>query len=197
MSAPLALTGMGEMLVALAIGTAFGAVLERSGLGSARKLMGQFTLKDLAVFKVMFTAIVTAMLGVFWLSRMGWLDLSRVYVPETFIVPQLAGGVIFGVGFAIAGLCPGTSCVAAATGRLDGLATMGGMLTGVLVIGLALPRMQSFYESTARGAFTLSALTGLPNGLIVFGITALALAGFAGAARVERWSASRANEAQP
>src|SRR6185503_18302804 len=123
------------LLIALAIGIAFGFTLERAGLGSAPKLAGQFYLTDFTVFKVLFSAIVTAMLGAFWLGRLGILDLSAVYVPETWLVPQLAGGVVFGAGFVIAGLCPGTSCVAAASGRGDGAAVVGGMFTGVLVTG--------------------------------------------------------------
>jgi hypothetical protein len=58
---------MNSLLFASTIGVAFGWTLERAGLGSARKLVGQFYLNDLTVFKVMFSAIVTAMLGVFWL----------------------------------------------------------------------------------------------------------------------------------
>ncbi len=99
--------GVGASLcVALGIGFAFGFSLERAGLGSARKLAGQFYLTDLTVIKVMFTAIVTAMLGTFWLSRVGLLDLDRVYVPETFVLPQLVGGLLFGFGFAVAGSVP-------------------------------------------------------------------------------------------
>jgi uncharacterized membrane protein YedE/YeeE len=121
MTAPLPLSlGSGSaaaLAVAFGVGLGFGWWLERAGLGSASKLMGQFHLTDLAVFKVLFSAIVTAMLGLFWLSRIGVVDLSRVYVPETFVLPQLVGGLVFGAGMALAGLCPGTSCVAAATGR--------------------------------------------------------------------------------
>ena len=96
----------GSLFLAFVIGIAFGWTLERAGLGSARKLVGQFYLTDFTVFKVMFSAIVTAMLGVFWLARVGVLDLSQVYVPETFLVPQLVGGLIFGAGFALAGSVP-------------------------------------------------------------------------------------------
>src|SRR4029079_17879343 len=71
------------MIAAIAIGIAFGFALERAGLGSARKLAGQFYLTDLTVFKVMFTAIVVATLGAFWLGRLGVLDLAHVYVPQT------------------------------------------------------------------------------------------------------------------
>jgi uncharacterized membrane protein YedE/YeeE len=178
MSAPLA--------YAVAIGFAFGFALERAGLGDARKLAGQFYLTDLTVLKVMFSAIVTAMLGAFWLGRLGVLDLSRVYVPETSLWPQLAGGLLFGAGFVGAGLCPGTSCVAAATGRGDGLLVMVGMFAGVLTTGLAFASLRGFYESTARGSLTWPQLLHVPYGVVVCAVVAMALAVFRVAEIVER-----------
>lgn len=169
------------MITAFAIGIAFGFALERAGLGSARKLIGQFYLTDFTVFKVMFSAIVTAMLGAFWLSRLGVVDLSTIYVPRTWLLPQLAGGLIFGVGFVVAGLCPGTSCVAAATGRWDGLAVVAGIFAGVLVTPFG-----SFAERTPRGAWTLPELLHVPYGVVVFAVVLMALAGFAAAERLEK-----------
>jgi hypothetical protein len=177
---------MNPFVIAALIGIAFGWTLERAGLGSAPKLAGQFYLTDLTVFKVMFSAIVTAMLGAFWLSRLGVLDLSQVYVPETFLLPQLAGGLLFGAGFVIAGLCPGTSCVAAATGRGDGAMVMLGMFSGVLVTGLAFAPLRRFYESTARGSLTLPEFLHVPSGVVVVAIVAMALIGFQVAERVEK-----------
>jgi uncharacterized membrane protein YedE/YeeE len=191
--APLELGPRGALGAALVVGVAFGWCLERAGLGSARKLVGQFYLTDLTVFKVMFSAIVTAMLGAFFLARLGVLDLGRVYVPETFLAPQLAGGLAFGVGFALAGLCPGTSCVAAVTGRLDGLAVVGGIFLGVLGTGAAVPAFQSFFDGTARGSYTIPDALGLPYGVVAFGVVLMALGGFALAERIEsRQSSSRA-----
>jgi uncharacterized protein len=178
--------GPASLIAAVVIGIAFGWTLERAGLGSARKLTGQFYFTDLTVFKVMFSAILVAMLGAFWLGRIGVLDLSRVYVPETFLLPQLIGGIVFGAGFVVAGLCPGTSCVAAATGRVDGLFVVLGMFSGVLVTGLAFAPLLSFYESTSRGSLTLPQLTHIPYGVIVFAIVAIALAGFRAAEFIER-----------
>ena len=166
------------LAAAVAIGIAFGWALERAGLGSAPKLAGQFYLTDLTVFKVMFSAIVTAMLGAFWLGRLGLLDLARVYVPETYLLPQLAGGLLFGAGFVVAGLCPGTSCVAAATGRGDGALVMLGMWSGVLATGLAFRSLSGFYESTARGSITLPQLLHVPYGVVVCGVVAMALVAF-------------------
>jgi uncharacterized membrane protein YedE/YeeE len=175
-----------SLAAALPIGIAFGWCLERAGLGSARKMMGQFQLTDLTVFKMMFSAIVTAMLGLFWLSWLGVLDLGRVYLPETFLLPQLVGGMIFGAGMALAGLCPGTSCVAAATGRIDGAVAVVGFFLGVLATGATLPVMQRAYLSTSRGGYTLAAALGVPHGVIVCAVVGIALGGFVVAERVER-----------
>jgi hypothetical protein len=174
-----------DLLIASAIGFAFGFAIERAGLGSARKLTGQFFLTDLTVFKVMFTAIVTAMLGTFWLGRLGLMDFALLYVPDTYLIAQVTGGLIFGAGFALAGLCPGTSCVAAASGRGDGAAVAGGLFTGVLVTGLFFGPLQRLYGAGGHGAWTLPQLLNLPYGLVVFGVVIMALAGFAAAERIE------------
>ncbi|HLJ50549.1 MAG TPA: YeeE/YedE thiosulfate transporter family protein [Bryobacteraceae bacterium] len=176
----------GALVAAPLLGVAFGWLLERGGLGSAPRLAGQFYLTDLRVFKVMFSALVTAMLGAFWLDRFGFIDLRLVELPETFLLPQALGGALFGVGFLIAGLCPGTSCVAAAAGRLDGLGVVGGMLGGVVLFNGSFPWVERFYQSTARGAMTLSDVMPVPRGLVVAMVTAAALGGFVVAERLER-----------
>ena len=178
-----------SFVVAVGIGVAFGAVLERAGLGSATKLAGQFYFTDFAVFKVMFSAIVTAMLGVYGLSWLGLLDLGQLTVPPTWLLPQLAGGLLFGVGFVMGGLCPGTSCVAAASGRLDGLALIAGMLGGTLLFGELFPWLARFYSSTAMGHYTLPQLLHLPAVDTVGLVTAAALAAFW---LLDRWERRRA-----
>ena len=174
------------LLLALLIGIAFGVALEQAGLGNAAKLAGQFYLTDFTVLKVMLSAILTAMLGAFWLGRLGLIDLGSVYVPETFLWPQLVGGLVFGFGFALAGLCPGTACVSAASGRLDGLAAVGGIFAGVLGAGLFMPVLATFYGSGARGTLTLPGVTGLPYGVLVLIVVLAALAAFRLVAWAER-----------
>jgi uncharacterized membrane protein YedE/YeeE len=198
MTSPLVAIGSlsdGVGLVAgLLIGVGFGWFLERSGMGSAPKLAGQFYLRDLTVFKVMFTAIVTAMLGVFWLGWLGVVDVARIYVPETFIYPQLIGGLVFGAGFVMGGLCPGTSCVAASTGRIDGMMVVLGMLLGVLGTGISFRAIESLYNSGARGSFTLPQLLGIPYGVVAFAVVVLAITGFKVAEVVERRTATRSTK---
>jgi uncharacterized protein len=172
--------------IALLVGIAFGWFLERGGMGNARKLAAQFYLRDMTVFKMLFTAVITTMLGIFWLGRVGWLEPSLVYVPPTWVVPQLLGGIVFGVGFVMGGLCPGTSCVAASSGRWDGLAVLAGMLFGILLFGEAFPVLERLYSATPAGTLTLPEVLGLPYPLTVLLVTALGVAAFRGAESLER-----------
>lgn len=186
-----------SLIVAFIIGIGFGFFLERAGFGSARKLCAQFYLTDLAVFKVMFTAIITAMVGLFWLSWIGLVDLSLVYVNPTYLVPQTVGGLILGMGFVIGGYCPGTSCVAAVTGRLDGFVYLGGLIVGIFIFGEIFPLISGFYESTAMGQVTIPQFIGMSYGLVVFLVVLMAIGGFAGASWVEKKFAPKVKESRP
>ena len=96
-----------SFILAFVIGIGFGFFLERAGFGSGRKLAAQFYLRDLSVLKVMFTAIITAMTGLYLLSRFGMVDLSLVYLGPTFLVPQIVGGLLLGFGFVTADIVRG------------------------------------------------------------------------------------------
>jgi hypothetical protein len=180
-----------SLVLAFVLGIGFGFFLERAGFGSARKLVSQFYLDDLAVFKVMFTAIVTAMLGVTYLSWMGILDLSQVYLVPTYLLPQVIGGLVLGVGFVVGGYCPGTAIAATATGRLDGLFYGLGVYGGTLLFAEAYPWVRALHQATPVGQTTIPQYFGLPFGLVVFAVVLMALGGFAGAGWVERKMAAR------
>ena len=179
------------LVVAVMIGIAFGFVLERAGLGNGRKLAAQFYLNDLTVFKVMFTAILTALLGLFWLGQSGVVDASLILLSPTYLVPQIIGGLLFGAGFVVGGYCPGTSCVAAGSGKLDGLAVFGGIMAGILIYGEMYPRIRDFAESTSMGRISFPELLSIRPGVVVALVTLLALGGFALAERVERSHGNR------
>jgi hypothetical protein len=184
-----------SLVIAFLIGIGFGFFLERAGFGSSKKLAAQFYFTDLTVFKVMFTAIITAMVGVYYLSVIGFVDLSLVYLTPTFLLPQIVGGLILGVGFVVGGYCPGTSCVAASTGRIDGMVYLLGIIFGIFVFGEVFPLVSNFYVSTPMGQITLPQISGLPYGLLVFLVVLMALGGFAGAEWVEKKMASKKAEA--
>jgi len=101
------------------------------------------------------------------------------------VVPQVLGGLLFGAGFVICGLCPGTSCVAASSGKLDGVAVIAGMLGGVLLFAEALPLIGPLYEATPLGPLTLPEVLNVPYGVVVAGVTGMALVAFRIAERSE------------
>lgn len=175
-----------SLIVAFIIGIAFGFALERGGFGNARILAAQFYFSNMRVLKVMFTAIVTAMLGIYYLSVIGFMDLSLVYVSNTYIVPQVVGGLILGVGFVIGGYCPGTSVVSFSTGRLDGLVYILGVMAGIFVFGEMFPLIENFYYSTNLGSLTIPQYFDMSYGLVVFFVVLMALGAFAAAEWAEK-----------
>ncbi|MBI3005235.1 MAG: YeeE/YedE family protein [Ignavibacteriales bacterium] len=180
-----------SLVVAFVIGIGFGFFLERAGFGSGRKLTAQFYFYDMTVFKVMFTAIITAMVGLYYLSVLGFVDLSLVYQMPTYIIPQVIGGLILGVGFVVGGYCPGTSCVALSTGKVDAVVYLLGIIGGIFVFGESFSLIKDFYYSTALGQLTLPQIMHLPYGLIVFLVILMAVGGFAGATWVEKRIAAK------
>lgn len=175
-----------DLAIAFLLGTGFGFCLERAGFGSARKLTAVFYCYDMAVVKVMFTAIVTAMAGLFLLSWLGLLDMAELYVEPTSYAAQALGGLVFGAGFIIGGYCPGTSIAAAATGRKDGFAFAAGMLAGVLAYVEITPGIDGWIKANTQGEMTLPSATGVAMGWYVLAFIAfLAFAGW-GMSRLEQ-----------
>ena len=173
------------LVVSVVLGFFFGFFLERAGFSSARKLTAQFYLRDFAVLKVMFTAIVVAMLGLAYLGVAGWINMSQVYVPPTFLWPQIVGGLLLGSGFIVGGYCPGTSVVAAAIGKLDALFFMAGIFLGIFFFGSELPNFANFNLSGSMGALTLPLWLDLNVGLVVLAVVVIALAAFWAGERCE------------
>ncbi len=176
-------------IVAIVLGFFFGFFLERAGFSSALKLTDQFYFKDFSVLKVMFSAIVVAMLGIVYLSMLGWLDMSQLFIPPTFIWPQIEGGLLLGAGFIVGGYCPGTSITAAVIGKIDAVFFIGGVLIGIFGFGTVYSHIQGFVMSGSRGALTIPQWLDVNAGIIALGVTAMALAAFWAAEMSEgRWN---------
>jgi uncharacterized membrane protein YedE/YeeE len=92
---------MTNVIAALVLGVAFGFSLNKAGLTKYNKIVNVFRLNDLAVLKFMMTALVVAMIGLYGLRGLGLITFPAV--PATYIVGNLVGGLIFGVGMALAG----------------------------------------------------------------------------------------------
>lgn len=177
------------LVVGVVIGFAFGFVLERAGFGRAQKLVGQFYGHDMTVFKVMFSAIVTAMLGMVVLDGVGLVDLravSGVATSTTFLWPMVVGGFALGAGFIVSGYCPGTSAVAMASGKVDGAVTLGGVVLGSVLYAELQPALGGFHGSGDLGHLYLYDLLGVPPAVAAAGVVGVAVLCFLGAERLER-----------
>ncbi|MBL8748062.1 MAG: YeeE/YedE family protein [Planctomycetes bacterium] len=179
------------LLLSLLIGAAFGFWLERAGFGSSRKLTAIFYLRDFAVLKVMFSAMVTAALGLQLLAVTGRIDLAALYVPESIVWPQLVGGLLFGVGFVAGGWCPGTAAVGLASGKLDALVFLIGAGAGSLAFAPLQPRLADFLHAGACSVGSLPGQLGISGPVGALALAAIALAAFVGATAVERIMAKR------
>src|SRR5512141_3141072 len=155
------------LVVAVLIGVGFGFVLERAGFGRATKLAAQFYLTDMTVFKVMFTAIVTAMLGLTACAGFGLVDLrgvSELIASWTYVWPMLVGGIVLGIGFIVSGYCPGTSLVSSASGNVDGMFAFAGVVVGTVIYSelQEIPAVLRFHNSSEKGAWFLYDLVKVP-----------------------------------
>lgn len=142
---------MNSILSGLALGAAFGFVLERAGFGSPCKLSAQFRLTDWSVLKVMFTAIVFAAVGLMLIEGMGWIAAEDLFVPPAFLGAAALGGALVGAGFAIGGYCPGTSVVGFVSGRIDAAIFLLGLLLGTWVFSWIYPSIEFL---TSLGEYT-------------------------------------------
>lgn len=176
----------GAYLVFLLIGFSFGFVLEIAGFGNSKKLAAQFYLTELTVLKVMFTAIVTAMVLVYGASAIGLLELNLIWINPTYLWPGIVGGLIMGVGFIVGGFCPGTSLVSLATFKVDGLLFALGAVFGIFMFGETVELFDIFWNSSYMGRFTLDQWLGIPAGWVVLGVVLMALFMFWGAEQLER-----------
>lgn len=168
-----------NLLAALIIGFAFGWVLERAGFSTSRKLAGVFYGYDFVVIKVFFTAAITAALGLFLLNQMGLVYFDEIWMPNTFLLPTIVGGVIMGIGFIMGGFCPGTSVPAAAIGKIDAMLFIGGMILGVYFYSFTYEWLwEDLRNSTNLGKVKMGELLGISEGLAIFGFIIIAFITF-------------------
>jgi uncharacterized protein len=166
------------LLIGFLIGCAFGAILFLGGASSYRRIMGTLLLKDMWIIKLMMTAIGVGTLGIYLLDLGG---LANMSIKPAYVWGILAGGAIFGIGWAVSGYCPGTCVVGASEGKKDAIFTVLGALMGAFVFSLAFPYIESTLIAPANfGKVTLESLLGI-NGIwlaIPFSATLLFLAFF-------------------
>jgi thiosulfate/3-mercaptopyruvate sulfurtransferase len=184
-------------LLALLIGLFFGIFLEQAGFGSSRKLAGVFYFKDMAVIKVMFSAVVTAMVGLSYFLAMGWIERDAIYMLPTIYGPQILGGLIFGVGFVMSGWCPGTAAAGLASGKLDALVTLLGAVMGSILFSEFYPAIKGIADVGAQDVLYVYNSLGLSKPLFVFLFIVMAIICFWLCEKLEKTKAPSAIPVSP
>ncbi|MEO1204869.1 MAG: YeeE/YedE thiosulfate transporter family protein [Pseudomonadota bacterium] len=159
---------MTTLILALAIGAAFGFVLDRIGATNPGLIIKMLNLQDLHLMKTILAGIGIASVLLFGGLLAGLVDVGHLSV-KTAYVGVLPGGILLGVGFAVAGYCPGTGLTAAATGRLDAIVFAIGGLFGAAayMVSYAWVKSTGMLEPVAGGKATLGAISG-SNSVAVF-----------------------------
>lgn len=138
-----------QRVIGLLMGIVFGFLLHKGGVTSYDVIIGQLLLEDFTVLKVMLTASIVGMVGV---HLMGGLGLAQLHPKPGAWGATGIGSLIFGVGFALLGYCPGTGIGAAGQGSLDALlGSLAGITLGAGLFAVAFPRLQR--GILARGYF--------------------------------------------
>jgi uncharacterized protein len=124
-------TAKSQLLWGLGFGVLFGFLLQKGGATQYDVIIGQLLLEDFTVLKIMLSAVVSGTIGIHVMKGLGWVEIN----PKVGSWGQNAlGGLIFGVGFAVLGYCPGTIAGAVGNGYLD--AAIGGLAGIILGSGL-------------------------------------------------------------
>jgi uncharacterized protein len=164
----------GKLAQGAIFGVIFGFLLQKGGVAKFDILVGVLLLEEFTVVKVMLSAIVVGMAGVYFLRRLGVLETQ---IKETVLGSNLIGGLLFGVGFAMIAYCPGTNAAAVGQGNLDALVGIFGLVFGSYLFALASKHTRGTVSKWGQmGKVTLADLVKLPTGAAVAIIVPLLVA---------------------
>ncbi|MBN1889268.1 MAG: YeeE/YedE family protein [Thermoflexales bacterium] len=161
-----------DLLWGLAFGIVFGFLLQKGGVTKYDVIIGQLLLTDFTVVKVMLSAVLSGMIGVYALKSLGWVQLD----PKSGSAGMnIIGGLIFGLGFAVLGYCPGTIAGAIGNGGLDAaLGGLAGILIGAGLFAALYPRLnQGILKKGDFGNLTLPQMLEVNDWVVVIPVAGL------------------------
>ena len=130
-----------QLTLGLVAGIIFGMLLQKGGATDYNVIIGQLLLEDWTVVKIMLSAVITGMIGVHFLKSIG---LAQLHPKPGSVGRSIIGGLIFGVGFATLGYCPGTIAGAVGQGYMDALlGGVVGILIGAGILAALYPKLQA------------------------------------------------------
>ena len=149
------------LILGMITGLVFGFLLQKGGVASSNTILGQMTLRDFTVAKMMLTAIVVGGVGVWLMKETGLI--KGLHLKPALLLANAGGGAIFGVGMAIAGYCPGTGFAALGQKSWDAIPATAGMLVGAAVFAGSYGWLSPHVLTVADyGKKTLPDVTGVP-----------------------------------
>lgn len=160
------------LLWGLAFGFVFGFLLQKGGATNYNVIIGQLLLEDFTVVKIMLSAVMTGMVGIYAMKTIGWVEL---YPKQGSLGKNIIGGLLFGVGFAVLGYCPGTIAGAIGNGFLDAMiGGLAGILIGAGLFAALYPRLERTVLNRGNyGAVTLPQVFKVNDWVVVTPVLAL------------------------
>lgn len=156
---------MNELLTGAITGILFGFIMQKAQVIRYDRQLGALRLKDMTIVKFMLTTIGVAMVGIYFLLDLGLVKLS---IKPAIMGANILGGLIFGIGWGIAGYCPATAMGALGEGRYDSLFALGGMILGAGVYAELYPIMKSTVLTWGDyGKITLPSVLGINHWIVI------------------------------
>jgi uncharacterized protein len=156
---------MRTLLYGLITGILFGFLLQKGRVLRYDKQLGALRLMDMTIVKFMLSSILVGMVGIYFLKDLG---LVKLAVKGTDLGANILGGLIFGMGWAFLGYCPGTAVGAVGEGRWDALWGIVGMLVGAAVFAEVFPTLKATVLTWGQlGKLTLPQVLGLNHWIVI------------------------------
>jgi uncharacterized membrane protein YedE/YeeE len=184
----------GLVIGGLVAGVAFGFLLQKGQVAKYRVIVGQFLFTDYTVLKIMLTAIVVGAIGVWGMLQLGMIQ--HLHVKPAILAANAVGGLIFGVGMALLGYCPGTGVAAMGEGSRHARWGFAGMILGAAAFAAAFPVLDKGFMKLGEVAIstgdkvnnklTLPDLTGVSPWVYIATLATISLVAFAAIGRWER-----------
>lgn len=169
------------IVVGILMGIAFGFILEKSRVFEPGVIVGQMQLSNFIMLKVFLTAVAT---GAVVLAALNGFGIVKLQPKAALYAADIVGGLILGVGIALAGACPGTTLAQIGAGYRDALFTLAGGLAGAVAFSYAQPWLNTTLLASGDGKIIFTDLAGIPYWTGALGL-AVALAVII--AGLERW----------
>jgi hypothetical protein len=172
---------LAAILLGLAMGAAFGFLLEKARVFEPAVILGQFQLRSFLMLRVFLAGVAAGLVVLAIMTGFGWARLS----PKALLpMADIAGGLLLGVGIALAGACPGTVFAQIGAGYKDAWFTLAGGVLGALAFTYAEPSLRPVLDMAGQGRLTLDTATGVPFWMLAIGFAAVLVVALVG---LERW----------